>query len=29
MRHKELLERFEKLSKELSQLRLNQQGTTS
>jgi len=29
MRHKELLERFEKLSQELSQLRLNQQGSTS
>ncbi len=28
-RHKELLERFEKLSQELSQLRLNQQGSTS
>jgi uncharacterized membrane protein YcaP (DUF421 family) len=29
MRHKELLERFEKLSQELSQLRLNRQGSTS
>jgi uncharacterized membrane protein YcaP (DUF421 family) len=29
VRHKELLERFEKLSQELSQLRLNQQGSTS
>jgi uncharacterized membrane protein YcaP (DUF421 family) len=29
MRHKELLERFEKLSQELSQLRLNQQGSTT
>jgi len=27
-RHKELLERFEKLSRELAQLRLNQQGST-
>jgi uncharacterized membrane protein YcaP (DUF421 family) len=29
VRHKELLDRFEKLSQELSQLRLNQQGSTS